>query len=395
MPELRSDLRDERRDDALAGARILVVGRDADDARALADSVLPSGAASAAAARVTAGRDELAKHSHGVSAVVADGASLATEELTELLRACAEASPPLPCVVALHDPSVEDAVDLMRRGAFAVVGLPPRGSEIALRLEQAVRHHELCARNGELERSLEAHERLAMIGKLAAGVAHELNNPLDGVLRFVNLAADTLPKDSPQIPYLVEARRGLRRMADIVRDLLQFSRNANVEAADEDGLRLARDAVEAVVATAASAGRRRVETVYEFPPGGVHLPRAMFQVFGNLARNAVDAMPQGGVLRVAARFTETHVRIEVSDTGTGIPEEIRERVFEPFFTTKEVGSGTGLGLPICLRIVERLGGTLTVESEVGAGTLVAMDLPARRAPPRGRSAPAVRAGGVF
>ena len=121
----------------------------------------------------------------------------------------------------------------------------------------------------------------------------------------------------------------------------------------------------------------------------------MFQVFGNLARNAVDAMPKGGVLRVATRVSDGRVRIEVSDTGTGIPEEIRDRIFEPFFTTKEVGSGTGLGLPICLRIVERLGGTLAVTSEVDAGTVVSMELPARRVPGRARAAAAAKAEGVF
>src|SRR5207249_420835 len=110
---------------------------------------------------------------------------------------------------------------------------------------------------------------LAMIGKLAAGVAHELNNPLDGVLRYVNLAVDGLPKESPEIPYLIEARRGLRRMADIVRDLLQFSRNANVDAHEEDAERLARDAVTQVVS---SVQRRTIETSFEFPPVPVALP---------------------------------------------------------------------------------------------------------------------------
>jgi signal transduction histidine kinase len=104
----------------------------------------------------------------------------------------------------------------------------------------------------------------------------------------------------------------------------------------------------------------------------------MFQVFGNLGKNAVDAMPQGGRLTVAARLANGRVLIDVTDTGTGIPEEIRERVFEPFFTTKEVGKGTGLGLSICQRIVERLGGALTIESEVDRGTTVAIDLPAHR-----------------
>jgi signal transduction histidine kinase len=89
-------------------------------------------------------------------------------------------------------------------------------------------------------------------------------------------------------------------------------------------------------------------------------------------------MPRGGTLTVRARLASGRVLIDVTDTGTGIPEEIRERVFEPFFTTKEVGKGTGLGLSICQRIVERLGGALTIESEVGRGTTVSVDLPSNR-----------------
>jgi signal transduction histidine kinase len=219
-------------------------------------------------------------------------------------------------------------------------------------------------------------ERLAMIGKLAAGVAHELNNPLDGVLRYVNFAIRKLPEDAEQVTYLLQARQGLRRMADIVRDLLQFSRNANVDASDEDAERIARDAVEQVVQAAAP---RPFTTTYEFPAGGCHVPRAVFQVIGNLAKNAVDAMPRGGRLRISGTVRNGRLRIAVADDGVGIPEEIRDRIFEPFFTTKEVGKGTGLGLSICQRIVERLGGTVELESEVGRGTTVTVDLPVRTA----------------
>jgi signal transduction histidine kinase len=90
-------------------------------------------------------------------------------------------------------------------------------------------------------------------------------------------------------------------------------------------------------------------------------------------------MPEGGTIRVEASVASGRVLIEVSDTGTGIPDEIRDRIFEPFFTTKEVGKGTGLGLPICQRIVERLGGRLSIETEVGRGTTVLIELPQRRA----------------
>ncbi len=268
-----------------------------------------------------------------------------------------------------------DAIALVHRGAFSVLPLPLEPARVTLLLEQAVRHAELAERNAELQRGIEVNERLAMIGKLAAGVAHELNNPLDGVLRFVNLAVDSLPKDAPQIPYLLESRRGLRRMADIVRDLLQFSRHAAVESNDEDGERMARDAVAQSLPKEAQP-EFRID--FAFPLEGVALPRAMFQVLANLAKNAFDAMPAGGRLSVAAHVGGGRVHVTVGDDGCGIPEEIQDRVFEPFFTTKDVGRGTGLGLPICRRIVERLGGTMEIESEPGHGTTVSVDLPLRR-----------------
>lgn len=375
---------------------ILLVGGDEGEARALAEIASEAGHR---VVRAQGDVDAACARLPDAAALLVDGGTLLAADVERLVREAGGAPRPVPCLVGLREPAVEETVAWMRRGAYAVVALPARREVLGAQIEQALRHRELSLRNAELERSLETHERLAMIGKLAAGVAHELNNPLDGVLRYVNLAIDKLPKEAQQVTYLLEARRGLRRMADIVRDLLQFSRNATAESTDEDAERLARDAVEQVVA--AHARDRRVEVAFEFPAAGMHLPRGMFQVFGNLARNAVDAMPKGGTLKVAASIANGRVRIDFADTGTGIPDEIRDRIFEPFFTTKEVGKGTGLGLPICQRIVERLGGQLSLESEVGQGTTVRIELPVRRAPtappprPQSRSTVPARAGGVF
>jgi signal transduction histidine kinase len=352
--------------------RIVVVATDGESGEPLLAALAAAGHAAERAASA-----EDVSETTRADIVVLDGAALDPAGLRFAYGALARRGVKAPCLVAMPHASVDDAVELMRLGAFSVVSLPTDAARLGFQVDQALRHVDLCRKNASLERSLETHERLAMIGKLAAGVAHELNNPLDGVMRFVSLAADGLPKDSPQVPYLLEARRGLRRMADIVRDLLQFSRNANLDATTEDAERLAKDAV----AQATSGAKDRViSTAFEFPPVGLALPRGMFQVFANVAKNAVDAMPRGGTLSVAAQLASGRVLIRVSDTGTGIPEDIREHVFDPFFTTKEVGKGTGLGLPICQRIVERLGGTMTLESEVGHGTTVHIDVPARRPP---------------
>jgi signal transduction histidine kinase len=358
---------------------ILVVAADDAERARLAEALARDGHAVSPVASID---DALRRDLPDVELVVLDETGFEAMSPAQAFDALRRRHPDAPCLVALSGATVDDAVNLMRQGAFSVVSLPADAEKLAFQVGQAISHRQLCEKNASLEKSLETHERLAMIGKLAAGVAHELNNPLDGVLRFVNLAIDGLPKDSPQVPCLFEARRGLRRMADIVRDLLQFSRNAAVDATHEDAERLARDAVLQVVA---AVQHRRVETKFDFPPMGVPMPRAMFQVFGNLAKNAVDAMPQGGSLTVSARLADGRVRITIADTGTGIPEEIRDRVFEPFFTTKEVGKGTGLGLPICQRIVERLGGTLTIETEVGRGTSAIVDVPARRTNPASRA----------
>jgi signal transduction histidine kinase len=338
------------------------------------ESLLAALAAAGHAAERAASPDDVSEAT-AADLFVLDGAALGPAALRAAYAVLARRGVRAPCLVAMQHASVDDAVELMRLGAFSVVSLPTDATKLGFQVEQALRHVDLCRKNVSLERSLETHERLAMIGKLAAGVAHELNNPLDGVMRFVSLATDGLPKDSPQVPYLLEARRGLRRMADIVRDLLQFSRNANLDATTEDAERLAKDAVAQAIG---GAKDRVISTAFEFPPVGLALPRGMFQVFANLAKNAVDAMPRGGTLSIAAQLASGRVLIRVSDTGTGIPEDIREHVFDPFFTTKEVGKGTGLGLPICQRIVERLGGTMTLESEVGHGTTVHVDVPARR-----------------
>ena len=350
--------------------RVVVVAADGESGETLLEALAAAGHAAERAAS-----SEAVSETTRADLVVLDGAKLDPAELRAAYGALARRGVHAPCLVAMQHASVDDAVELMRLGAFSVISLPTDPSKLGFQVDQALRHVDLCRKNASLERSLETHERLAMIGKLAAGVAHELNNPLDGVMRYVSLAADGLPKDSPQVPYLLEARRGLRRMADIVRDLLQFSRNANLDATTEDAERLAKDAVAQAIN---GAKDRVISTAFEFPPVGLPLPRGMFQVFANLAKNAVDAMPRGGTLSVAAQLASGRVLIRVSDTGTGIPEDIREHVFDPFFTTKEVGKGTGLGLPICQRIVERLGGTMTLESEVGHGTTVHVDMPARR-----------------
>ena len=270
--------------------------------------------------------------------------------------------------------TVESTVDLMKAGVYSVLTKPHGIDEILVMVEKALRERRLKERSADLERRLEISERLAMIGKLAAGVAHELNSPLDGVIRFVRLTLDSLDPHSEAREYQEEALKGLKRMSAIIRDLLTFSRNIAFEASEENLESILRDAWKQ---TLANQGSKEVRVAFDLALPDTSVPRGMFQVFQNLLKNALDAVGTGGRIDVVAGVRDGEIYVSVRDDGPGIPPEIRDRVFEPFFTTKDVGKGTGLGLSIVSRIMERFGGGVDIESVPGAGTTVTVYYPAK------------------
>lgn len=225
-----------------------------------------------------------------------------------------------------------------------------------------------------MEKRLAVSERMAAVGKLAARVAHELNNPLDGILRYLNLAMRAVETDTGEklTDYLQRARGGLIRMAQIIRELVEFSRSA-YSAFDDSGINaIVEEAVKVMSDKAVQTGVSIVCTLQEGMPAirGTNL----FQVFCNLIKNAIDAMPEGGTLTVATQTTERDVLIRFEDTGIGLPEET-DRLFEPFFTTKEPGKGTGLGLAICKDIIEKYNGRIVPERRAGGGTIFTLYIP--------------------
>jgi len=218
-------------------------------------------------------------------------------------------------------------------------------------------------------------ERLASLGKLAARVAHELNNPLDGILRYVNLAlriVDERGEDKLR-SYLSESRTGLMRMMQILGELLDYSRQTNTEEDAADVNEVIDQALRGHAAAAEAAG---VVVTSNFRTS--QMPRArgsrLYQILGNLLRNALDAMPGGGRLTVTSGVVDGQVVIEVADTGVGLPLDL-EKVFEPFFTTKPPGKGTGLGLAISRDYVREMQGTITASHGLDGGAVFTVRIP--------------------
>jgi len=222
--------------------------------------------------------------------------------------------------------------------------------------------------------------KLATMGELAASVAHELNNPLATVTLRVELLTMQLPDDSPMLQPLGVISHEVERMANLVHNLLQFSRRGHRQISTLD---IRQEVANSVEFVHYYLRNRKIEVVTDFPSflDTIQADRQhLRQLFLNLLTNASDAMPQGGKLFVRARNSTLDknkvVQVEFVDTGEGISAEHKEKIWEPFFTTKSEGKGTGLGLAICRRIVDEHGGKIEIESEIGVGTTVRVTLPA-------------------
>jgi len=254
-------------------------------------------------------------------------------------------------------------------------------STLEARVEQRTR--EL----GEAQAQLVQSEKMASLGQLVAGVAHELNNPIGFVHANLQLLAEQSRKlaasdpDTPQrqraeeavTKLLARSREGTERVKKIVEDLRTFSRLDHAELQDVD----LHEGIERTLSLMEPRLKEGVEVVKDYGD----LPRVrcyagqLNQVFMNILMNACDAMGGDGSIHITTRRTERGVRLEFRDTGPGIPPEIRSRIFDPFFTTKAVGKGTGLGLSISHGIVERHGGRIAVDSTPGEGTTFTLELP--------------------
>jgi signal transduction histidine kinase len=219
--------------------------------------------------------------------------------------------------------------------------------------------------------------KLAAIGELAANIAHEINNPLTTVLGFASFIAERLKTDDPMREELTLIQDEAARARDIVRDLLQFSRQRDFMP-ETASLNHVLEQVLTMVRRQGAFGSVTVHEEYAPDLPGVEVDVSRIkQVFLNIINNAVYVMPDGGSLTIRTTATSRSVRVDFQDTGPGIAPEHRDRIFDPFFTTKPEVSGTGLGLSVSLGIVQSHGGTIEVESEVGKGTTFTVALPLR------------------
>jgi len=231
-----------------------------------------------------------------------------------------------------------------------------------------------------LEEQLRLSEKMAAIGLLAAGVAHEVNTPLTGISSFTQMLLERSEPGDPRTELLEKIERQTFRAAKIVNSLLNLARPSGGEAAPVDINTIIGDVLSLLEHQFRMS---KIQVRRELSPDPVvvrGMEYKLQQVFLNLFLNARDAMPKGGWLSVATRVQPDGAVVEVSDTGVGIPSEHLGRIYDPFFTTKAEGRGTGLGLSVTYGIVQEHGGTLACESDSGQGTRFRLVLPLAERP---------------
>lgn len=296
----------------------------------------------------------------------------------------------------------ETAIECLKRGAtdYVLKERPARlVSAVKAIMKEADERERRKAFEAELQRSAERErememrflrmQRMESIGSLVSGIAHDLNNALVPVLMGCGfLRTETLNTESEQVLSTMET--SAQRGADMLRQVLAFARGVEGKKSPVQIKLLLREMEKITRDAFPKTIRARVEIVDDIWPVSGY-PTQLYQVLMNLAINARDAMPNGGHLTFRAENVQLdksgprihpdavpgpYLLVMVSDTGTGIPKEVLEKLFQPFFTTKEHGKGTGLGLSTSLNIVKTHGGFITVESRVGEGTRFRIYLPA-------------------
>jgi len=216
---------------------------------------------------------------------------------------------------------------------------------------------------------------MASLGQLTAGIAHEINNPLGGLLNCVKTMQEEPENLELHNRYIPLLDKGLKRIEHIMRQLLNFGRKAPLTFSKVNVDEIIRECFELL--------EYRLKDISLTLDLGLAESycidvEALRQIVVNTALNAIQAMPEGGRLTVSTKRTHTRIVIVVQDSGAGIDPVIMNKIFDPFFTTKEVGEGTGLGLAVTYSLVQQMGGSIEVESEPGKGAAFTISLPANQ-----------------
>jgi signal transduction histidine kinase len=286
----------------------------------------------------------------------------------------------VPFIIVSGSVAEEAVVRAMKAGAHDFFS-KGRLTLLTPAIDRELREAALRRERAHMREQLIVSDRMASLGILAAGVAHEINNPLSAVVGNLHLALTGLSSlectysDIEELPDIVaeirDAHEAAQRIRDVAKDLKLFSRsdNESLEAVDvraviESSLRMAQNEIR---------HRARLTTALQDVPPVAGNASRLGQVLLNLIVNAAQSISEGAsqdneIFIATEAVPEGHVTVTVRDTGAGIPEEAMKKLFSPFFTTKPAGVGTGLGLSICQRIVTEMGGTITVKSTVGQGT---------------------------
>jgi len=232
----------------------------------------------------------------------------------------------------------------------------------------------------EIQQALLQSEKLAAMGRLTSQIAHELNNPIYGIMNTLELLKTEIPPESKRRKILELSLSEIQRLSEMLRNMLSFSKPEE-EARKRINLN---DLLEGILLMMERQMREsNVRVVLDLDsqiPEVMASTNQMRQVMLNMFKNAKEAMPNGGTLTVRTANEDQKVSVHIQDSGVGIPEEIRNKIFEAFFTTKQKVKGVGLGLSVCYGIIKDHGGDIKVESEEGKGTTFIISLPIESIP---------------
>jgi len=248
-------------------------------------------------------------------------------------------------------------------------------SDIKVRsLEREVRRKNIEVENNK-DDDAQLQDKFASMGRLAGNVVHEISGPLDGVTRYANILLEKSEENGIVREYLLEIKSGLSRMFDIMRSLMDFC--GNFKSLKDDSLIDVNGSIDEELSLANNKCFRpaiKIEKIYkkELP---LIIDYGIRRVFSNIIKNAFDAMPKAGLLRICTSCDDQNIKIIFSDNGCGMTEETRRNIFAPFFSTKPKDRGMGLGLSICREVAKRYKGNIEVQSQLNHGTIVTVIIP--------------------